>query len=239
MDYPKYSFVDELKGPSELGIRRNGSFGNVANAIAGINYYMDVVGFGNATAYAKERGGAFVEQKPLGLQFFIKTGLICSNGAPMHEYVSTIPTGELMGKRVTKELNNMGFPRLQGLAPGILEDAMSATNPIPLLQAAKGGYASCKKVKQRVGSNEFPYTRSRKGGDNWIQDRVEYDRNGIPYQSNWVLDKWISQKEWDCTSKMANSIEGFENQSYRSQIVGICMLGLLGGAVYHFHKNRI
>jgi hypothetical protein len=237
-DFPKYSYVDELKGPSELGIRRNGSFGSVADAVAGINYYMDAVGFGNSTAFAKERGRAFDGQQPLGVRFFTKTGLTCSNGAPMYEYVSTIPTGEFMGKRVTKELNNMGFPKLQGLAPGILEDAMSATNPIPFLQAANGGYARCKKVKQRVGSNDFPYIRSRKGGENWIQGPIEYDRSGIPHQTRWILDKWITQKEWDCTPKTENAIEGFENQSHGSQIAAIALLGLLGVAVYHFHRTR-
>lgn len=225
-DFPKYSYADELKGPSELGIRRDGSFNSVLNSVGGINYYMDSIGFGTATAFAKDRGGAFADQKPLGLRFFTKTGQTCSNGAPMYEYISTIPTGNLMGKRITKELQNMGFPRLQGLAPGILEDAISATNPIPFVKAAQGAYPNCKKVRERVGSNEPPYIRSRIDPANlWIKDGdVEIDRNGIPHQTRWVLDRWITQKEWDCTNK----VEGFENQFPETQNLGFILLVALG-----------
>ncbi len=146
-----------------------------------------------------------------------------------------------MGKRVTKELNNMGFPKLQGLAPGILEDAASATNPIPFLQAANGGYARCKKVERRVGSNDWPYIRSRKNEKEvWIKAPVQYKKDGFPYQTRWVLDKWISQKEWDCTPKTeTGSVEGFENQSHSSQIAAVVLLGLLGVAVYQFQKQRV
>ncbi len=238
-DFPAYSFVDELKGPTELGIRRDGSFKQVANSIAGINYYMDAIGFGHSTVYAKEKGGVYAEQKPLGLRFFTKTGQVCSNGAPMYEYISTIPTGNLMGERVTNELRRMRFPELQGLAPGILEDAISATNPKPALEAVKGGYAKCKKIRERVGSNEVPYIRSRLPPYKlWISDGdLEFDWHGVPYLTRWVLDEWITQKEWDCTPKTEapplppkpkNKSEGFENQQEKSQLYATLLLGILG-----------
>jgi hypothetical protein len=241
-DFPAYSFVDELKGPTELGIRRDGSFGAVANAMAGINYYFDAIGFGNSTAYAAVKGGPYGNQKPLGLRFFANTGQTCSNGAPMHEYISTIPTGNLMGKRVTEELRqmrfpglNQGFPPLQGLAPGILEDAISATNPIPMLKAVQGGYPKCKKLRAQVGSNEAPYIRSRLPPHTvWIKDKdLEIGRDGVPFQTRWVLDKWISQKEWDCTPKTeapkkTEKTEGFENQQDKGQLYATILLGILG-----------
>lgn len=156
----------------------------------------------------------------------------------MYEYISTVPTGNLVGARVTRELNGMGFPKMQGLAPGILEDAMSATNPLPFIQAGKGGYARCKKLKARVGSNESPYIRSRRpDSENWIKDPVEWVGN-IPHQTRWVLDQWISQKEWDCTPKTeAGTKEGFENQSHSSQITAIVLLGLLGFTVYAYTRK--
>ncbi len=240
-DFPKYSYADELKGPSELGIRRDGSFGSVLNAIGGINYYMDSIGFGSATAFAKHRGGALADQRPLGLRFFTKTGHTCSNGAPMYEYISTIPTGNLMGKRITNELQNMGFPRLQGLAPGILEDAVSATNPIPFVKAAQGAYPKCKKVRERVGSNEPPYIRSRVDPNAvWIKDTdLEFDGNGVPYLKRWVLDRWVSQKEWDCTPKTeAPKVEGFESQHSENQKMAMLLLGVLGLAVLSYAASK-
>ncbi len=161
----------------------------------------------------------------------------------MHEYISTIPTGEIMGKRITEELRQMrfprlggeGFPPLQGLAPGILEDAISATNPIPMLKAVQGGYPKCKKLTERVGSNEAPYIRSRLPPHTlWIKDNdLEIRGNGVPFQTRWVFDKWISQKEWDCTPKTeapkkTEKTEGFENQQDKGQLYATILLGILG-----------
>ena len=87
---PKYSFADELSTPSELGIGRDGSFSGIMRAVAGVNYYVDAIGFGEATGLAKMSG---MDQVPLGIQYFMKTGATCSNGADMYEYVSTIPKG--------------------------------------------------------------------------------------------------------------------------------------------------
>ena len=83
---PKYSYADELRTPSELGIGRNGSFDGIMRAVGGVNYYVDAIGFGEATGLAKSAG---MNQQPLGIRYFIKTGATCSNGADMYEYIST------------------------------------------------------------------------------------------------------------------------------------------------------
>lgn len=234
----KYSYADELKGPSELGVYRDGSFSSVADSLAAVNYYVDAVGFGSSTGFAEMRGGQASGQQPLGVRYFLDTGFTCSNGQPMFEYVDTVPTGSLFGPRITRELENMELPLMKGLVPGMLEDAVGATNPVPYLRAAVGNvYPKCRQVEKRVGSNDPPYVRSRNDRKNvWMKpDRV--DRNGIPYQRRWVLDRWITQKEWDCERRR---VEGFQsgasesstgNQLSQHQIAGAALLGLLGAGI--------
>ncbi len=237
---PKYSYADELKGPSDLDISRDGSFSSVANAIAGINYYGDAIGFGSATGFARDRDGPASEQRPLGIRYFLNTGMECSNGQPMHELVDTIPKGSFLGPRLTRELEVMELPLMKGLVPGIVEDAVGATNPLPYMRASVGNvYPKCRRVEERVGSLEPPYVRSRADYRNiWVKpDRI--DRNGIPYQTRWVLDRWISQKEWDCEHRRLGLKEGFNgNQNTASPTVKAAILiGLLGiGVVAHMCK---
>ena len=62
---PKYSFADELKTPSEMGINQDGSFDGIMRSVAGINYYTDAIGFGESTLLAKGQG---MNQNPLGIR---------------------------------------------------------------------------------------------------------------------------------------------------------------------------
>lgn len=198
MDIPKYSYTDEIATPADLGIQRDGSFDAISRAVAGINYYSDVVGFGEATQLAK---GAGMNQQPLGLRFFLKTGQVCSNGANMYEYVDTIPKGGNIGPRTEKELKKMGLANMRGLAPGVLEDSISALDPTGLLNAVTGsGYPKCKKVTQPVG-DVMGRVKSQYDTKNvWIKDPYRV-RNGLPTQSRWVFDRWMTKEEYDADAK--------------------------------------
>ncbi len=228
-DFPKYSFTDEMASPRQLGIRRDGSFGSIMRAVAGMNYYSDSIGFGTATGFAKMSD---MGQLPMGIRFFTKTGMQCSNGADMYEYVDTIPKGNLMGKRVTEEMRAMGLPTMQGLAPGILEDAVSALNPAPLLKAATGsGYAKCRKVTLPVGDS-YGNVRSNYDNNNvWIKEPTKQIR-GSPHQTRWIFDSWISMDDWDKEPKIYTrgeipNPEGFENPMNTPQIAAGVLMALL------------
>jgi hypothetical protein len=229
-EFPRYSFEDEMKAPSEMNIRRDGSFGGIMRAVAGVNYYSDAVGFGEATGLAKANG---LGQLPMGIRYFIKTGQQCSNGADMYEYVDLIPKGDLVGKRIGDELRKTGLPRLKGLAPGILEDARDALNPLPLLQAAAGtGYPKCKKVTRQVGDS-WGHTRSQYDKENiWIKDKIDKYEGVFPFQTRWVFDKWISMEEYDKTPKTeAPIVEGFDGGVHPVHILLLIVLPLCFGFV--------
>jgi hypothetical protein len=210
---PQYSYADELATPSELGIGRGGSFNQIMRSVAGINYYVDAIGFGQATGLAKQQG---MNQSPLGIRFFTKTGQTCSNGADMYEYISTVPPG--LPGRVGGEIKKTLGVDLRGMGPGIVSDAASALNPEPYFQSVIGsGYPQCKKVTLPVGDLKGDLS-SRVSKDKngqpvvWIPERVERI-NGVPHQTRWVFDKYISMEEYDKTPKTAAAVEGFEGAS--------------------------
>ncbi len=238
-EFPTYSYADELKSPRELGIQRDGSFDGIMRAVAGVNYYADTIGFGESTMFAKGQG---MTQSPLGVRFFVETGAKCSNGATMHEYVDTIPTG--IPGRVGDEMRQMGLPQLRGLGPGIVEDATSALNPMPLLNAAvKGGYASCKQVTLPVGDLEGRLASRYDPKNVWVKGATQMqwsqkDNKSLPHQTRWVFDKWISADEYDATPKSVK--EGFQTlfSLKTSQVGAVVLLGALVAGIYITRASR-
>ena len=146
---PDYNPADEMYTPAAIGVRRGGDLGDVLGAVKGVIYYGDMMGFGQASSgFTKDMPGL----RPLGVNYYVNSGLICSNGATMWEYVRTIPDGSALGQKVKQAIDEVGLPQLRGMAPGILEDAKDALNPFPVINAVIGsGYPKCKLVKNEVG----------------------------------------------------------------------------------------
>jgi hypothetical protein len=215
---PKYSYADEMPAPSQIGVRRSGTVGAVVDAVAGINYYVDTIGFGHSTGLAKNKG---MRQNPLGLRFFTDTGIQCSNGQPMYEYVDTVP--KPLGGRIGEEIQKSMEVPFQGLAPGIVQDATNALNPMPLFRAATGsGFAKCKKVTLPVG--DFNGRLTATDGTRWIQTPVQMiDRK--PHQTQWVYDRDISENEYNTDVKIK---EGFESQTSQIAAGVLCAALILG-----------
>ena len=227
---PNYSYADELAAPSELGIGRDGSFDGIMRAVGGINYYVDAIGFGESTMIARDMG---LNQKPLGVRYFMKTGQECSNGADMYEYINTVPPG-LTG-RIGNEVKNALGVDMKGLAPGIVSDAVGALNPLPMLTAViDGGYPQCKKVTLPVGDMRNRVRSDYNPANVWIDHPVQM-RGGAPTQTRWVLDKYISQEAWDAAAKTEKAgvlPEGFEDYGAKNTLVAgalfaIVALGLM------------
>lgn len=205
---PNYIFTDEIPGPSDLGIRRDGSPGGVIRAASGLNYYIDTIGFGEPTYFAKEN---LPHQRPLGLRYFLKTGQTCSNGADLYEYINTVPDG--LSGPVGDSVKNMMKADLRGLAPGMMEDAIGALNPMPMFKAVMGsGYAQCKKVTMPVGDDNGFINSSWDKNNVWIPEKTRtkfvrgdemkgVSRGNKPHQTRWVFDKFISQEEYADTPK--------------------------------------
>ncbi len=244
---PSYNFADELRSPKEIGVRSDGSPDGISKAVAGIGYYSDVMGFGEATGINKSVNGN--NMAPMGIRYFMPTGATCSNGALMWEYVDSIPKGNLLGNRVKQALSDMGLPGMRGLAPGIMEDARDALNPVPIFRAAMGsGYPKCKQVTLPVGDG-YGNVKSPYDGSVWIKGRIDPG----PTQTKWVQDTdqngnpiFMDQTDFMNDSKKfypdGSPIEGFEDVFWEKYIDKKTMAGLLfAGLVFAsimFSKHR-
>jgi hypothetical protein len=147
---PNYSPADEMLPPASIGVKRGDDLGDVIGAVKGVIYYGDMIGFGGpSSGFTRDMAGL----KPLGVNYFINSGLTCSNGATMWEYVKTIPDGSALGEKVKSAIRGVGLPELRGMAPGLIEDVKFALDPAPVINAVVGsGYPQCRLERRIVGN---------------------------------------------------------------------------------------
>jgi hypothetical protein len=201
---PDYSYVDELIRPAQIGVRRNDTLGSVFDAARGVAYYMDTIAFGESSTGLTSR----LPFKKYGVNYFIKTGAKCSNGADMWHYMELIPKGDALGKTVSLAMEEIGLGPMRGLAPGAIEDIKAAVNVAPALKSIFGsGYPKCKLVNLPVG-DETGKIQNSQSGEFWVDDPkalrpCPWNRRR-PCQTKWVLDKMVGKKEWDADKKIFN-----------------------------------
>lgn len=236
-----YNPADAMLTPAQIGVRVGDSMDDVINAVKGVGFYADQIGFG-APSTGLTSG---MPLKPLGVNYFIKTGVKCSNGADMWYYMNGIPDGNALGNKVKKAMEEMGLPPLKGLAPGMIEDAENALNPAPLMNSLFGtGYPQCKQVTMPVGDSygrildsdtgevwiSDPNTAVKKGNQyyqtRWVQDT---DRNGNPI--NLTRDQWVASPKTfnaDGTLTKTKIQESFEDITTKpGTIIAVGVLCLL------------
>lgn len=201
---PSYNPADEMYTPAAIGVRRGGDLDDVLGAVKGVIYYGDMMGFGEpSSGFTRGMPGL----RPLGVNYYVNSGLICSNGATMWEYVRTIPDGSALGQKVKTAIQEVGLPQLRGMAPGILEDAKSALDPFPVINAVIGsGYPKCKLVKNEVGDFDG---KIRNVDGVLMVDEVGLMKEGSKhYQERWVQEMdgggWpiqLAYDEWEKAPK--------------------------------------
>ena len=203
-----YSPADAMMTPAQIGVQVGDSMGDVVQAVKGVGFYSDQIGFGAPST----RLTAGMPLKPLGVNYFIKTGMTCSNGAEMWNYMKGITEGDALGKKVKMAMEQMGLPPLKGLAPDMIEDAENALNPSPLMNSLFGsGYPQCKQVTLQVG-DAYGRTSDADTGENWIGDQTGLSiQNGVPMQTRWVQDTDrggnpinLSKDQWTTAPKTFN-----------------------------------
>ena len=236
-----YSPANAMLTPNQIGVSVGNNISDVVSAVKGVGFYGDQIGFG-APSTGLTRG---MDLRPLGVNYFIKTGVKCSNGADMWHYMQGITQGDALGEKMKNVMADMGLPPLQGLAPGMIEDAEHALNPAPLINALFGsGYPQCKQVTMPVGDSyghiadtttgetwiSNPET-ARQEGDGWVQTRwvQDTDRKGQPV--NLSRDQWISAPKTHNPDGTPIQSEGFEALTSPITIISVGVLCLLAFAV--------
>jgi hypothetical protein len=246
---PDYDFAGNVIPPDVVGVRSGGSLGDVISAGKGIAYYSDVIGFGEG--HGMTAGMPFFK---LGINFFMKTGLTCSNGADMYTYFQGIPKGDSLGKSLQYTMARMGLPALRGIAPGIIEDTKAAMDIRPVLQSAFGNvYPVCDKVSFPVG-DDLGRTEDPQTGDKWIKTKIDLYANGRPHQTRWVQRTkrngepvYVSKETWESTPKTQNAdgstkqipttpTEGFRNDSGKLALL-VAIVLCCGAIAITYHKK--
>ena len=242
-----YKPADAMLTPSQIGVSVGNSMGDVINAVKGVGFYSDQIGFG-APSTGLTNG---MPLKPLGVNYFMKTGLTCSNGAEMWQYVEGITQGDALGNKLKTVMSEMGLPPLKGLAPGMIEDAENALNPSPLINALFGsGYPQCKQVTLPVGDS-YGRIADPDTGEVWIADPDTAVNTGNGYvQTRWVQDTDrqgnpvnLTRDQWTSAPKTFNSDgtpktkEGFQNVITRPAT--IIVVGVLCILAFGLMKNKL
>lgn len=178
---PNYSVPDAIPLPGDVGVRQEASFGAILDSIGGVNYYVDTIAFGGPTFFDSHN------PQPMGIRYYLNTGMRCSNGATMSEYFDGITKGDILGSRVAAGLASAGLPGLRGLAPGILENARDALDPRPIFSAVTAtGYPVCQQVACPVGTNAGAVTDPADPTQTpFILGDLIWN-NGMPSQKRWV-----------------------------------------------------
>jgi hypothetical protein len=240
-----YSPADALLAPPDIGVKAGDGMSDVINAVKGVAFYADMIGFGQSSTPMT----AGMPLKPLGVNYFANTGQTCSNGANMYQYVQGIPQGTALGSRVANVMSEMGLPALKGLAPGMMEDAESALDPSPLLNAVLGsGYPQCKQVTLQVG-DAYGHIADPDTGAPWIDqpETATQGSDGLFYQTRWVQDVdgagnpiSLTKDQWSAVPKtynpdgtpMSGTTEGFLGaRSFTASMAIVGILALVGYAV--------
>ena len=101
-----YSYSDNIKSPTQIGVSSKGNLTALGNDIDAIGDYIDVLTTGKSKAQ---------KVSPLGDKYFMDTNATCtdSKGATQERYVfiNNIPDGMIAGEK--------------GLIPGIVEDIVN------------------------------------------------------------------------------------------------------------------
>lgn len=256
---PNYSFADNVPLPGQVGVRDGDGLNDVIDSVKAVAYYVDMIGFGEASTGMSRGVGPGGGPRPLGVNTWMRTGLKCSNGADMWMYNSGVPTGDALGQRVKNGLKSAGLPGMRGLAPGILEDAQSALNPIPIMKAVFGsGFPQCRLEKKEVGDQDG-LIKNPATADYYVEDPDSVrQENGRSYQSKWAYESDLTQEQWnnttkthcpdgyrlenhyrsDCSQALQSRNEGFvEGKTGSWTTVALLAVAIVGSLVF-FSKRR-
>jgi hypothetical protein len=237
---PDYSFADSVPLPGQIGVRDGDDFNSVMDAVKGAAFYMDTIGFGEAST-GLTRG---MPLKPIGVNSWLRTGMKCSNGAEAWSYLEGIPRGDALGKRLADGLKSAGFPGMRGLAPGMIEDAKEALNPVPILGAVFGsGFPVCRLESKPVGDQDGKIQNPSTGAY-YVEnpESVEY-KGGKPFQSRWVVAGDLDQGAWEKAPK-THCPDGYPVKNHRDsdckkEIMSMRYEGFNGGGIFPFNTNAV
>jgi len=141
---PSYSYWENIKAPSEIGMSSEGSMAALGKDVTGLISYVELLVSGKSDA--SKTGG------PLGNKFFLQTGGKCNdldtnNQESRFIYINNVPNGSIP---FLTSASGMNFSDFEGLIPGVMGN-LAAFNPFTIMQSfLSGGIPDCKLVSLEV-----------------------------------------------------------------------------------------
>ena len=141
---PSYKYFDYINTPSEMDMSSHGSFGALADNIAGLINYTELMVSGG--------GRASKTGEALGPQFFLKTGQKCKakdtgEMTTRYIYMSQKPSGNI--PFISSGLG-VNFTEFEGLIPGTMEN-LNDMNPLAIFSAfTAGSNPECQELKMET-----------------------------------------------------------------------------------------
>lgn len=115
---PSYSYVDNIPGPSSLGVGTDGTFHQLGTNLSGIGTYISTMIDGDP---------------PLGNQFFVNTGGTCiapdGSSQSRYNYINNKPSGGILPAGMSEIGSGVN-----GLIPGVIGD-IEGLNPMYMMKA--------------------------------------------------------------------------------------------------------
>ena len=129
-DYPYYKYINT---PAEMGMSSEGSMSVLADDVAGLINYVQIMVAGT--------GPASATGKPLGNKFFLKTGASCTTSSgkkvDRYTYFNNVPDGSIP---MLSSSSGISFSEFEGLIPGIMSN-IGQMNPLQLFSGFMEGSA--------------------------------------------------------------------------------------------------
>jgi hypothetical protein len=151
---PTYSYWDNIKSPSQIGMSDKGTLPALEKDISGIIEYSKLLITGDSTA---SKTG-----KPLGNKFFLQTGGKCTDTetkelVDRYIYVNNVPQGNIP---FISSGMGQNFKNFRGLIPGTMS-SINVLNPFAIMQSFMlGTNPPCQKVRLETINNSNASTFS-------------------------------------------------------------------------------
>jgi len=151
---PPYNYANRIPDPEKCKVTEDGSLNALLTDTFALGTYADTLTWGR-----KVFGQGGPSQSPLGLNYFIESGICNKESSPecagktRFLYIQNVPTGNVeCTDQLGIKLPNTG---LRGLVPGLITDTVQI-NPVQIFNslAGKGGGITgpCTLQKKGVGS---------------------------------------------------------------------------------------
>tara|TARA_B110000858_G_scaffold115961_1_gene132489 strand:- start:1644 stop:2378 length:735 start_codon:yes stop_codon:yes gene_type:complete len=152
---PSYKYYQKVSTPGQMGMSSEGSLDALVKDASGLINYVELLVSGT--------GPGSTTGKPLGNQFFLKTGAKCKdvktgNIETRYAYINNIPTGQI--PFISSGLG-MDFDSFKGLIPAVLQD-MEDLNPFDIFKGfLEGATPNCQELTMETTPSSINNNASR------------------------------------------------------------------------------